>query len=40
MSVILATGEEEIRRIEVGSQSWKIVPETLQYKAGLMEWFK
>jgi hypothetical protein len=32
MPVILATQEAEIRRIEVQSQPWKIVPETLSQK--------
>jgi hypothetical protein len=32
MPVILATQEAEIRRIEVQSQPWKIVPEALSQK--------
>jgi hypothetical protein len=43
--VILATQEAESRRIEVQSQPWQIVLETLSQKEkknhkGLMEWLK
>jgi hypothetical protein len=44
MPVILATQEEEIRRISVLNQSGQIVRETLlrktHHKTGLVEWLK
>jgi hypothetical protein len=44
MTTILATWEEEVRRIVVQSQHGQTVHETLsqntQYKKGLVEWLK